>query len=170
MPKYGAWIAVIVLGWFLCAGLATAQSVAGVAKKSKEQSANKKAKTVITNDTLPSKAKSPAGPAEASPPGTAPAPGEPKSADERSKLEKEYLQKFQNLYTQYEENRLQYEKNDAERYHSSARYYHERMDKNMEQIKALEEQARKDGLAPGLSRQAHKDVRKKLVKEGKIKE
>jgi len=162
---------IVVLGLFsLLVGTLAGQSVADVAKKSQQQAGDKKAQAVSTNDTPPAPAKSPAGTPAGTTPGTPQAPGDPASPGNRSQLENEYLQKYRDLYTQYEENRLLFEKYDAERYHSNARYYHDRMDKNMEQIKALEEQARKDGLEPGLSRQAHKDVRKKMIKEGKLKE
>ena len=164
--RIGRRVILVAVAAALLGAAAPAQSVADVAKKNKEQAKDKKARIVITDQTLKSApAAEPAESASASPAGGAqPAPAvdaSKKTADRekrQAELNQEYSGKYRkmlldlkNAEARQQEAQSRYAFTSAASWQRKAREVREKMD-------ALKEEARKAGVEPGVFRQVEKNL------------
>jgi hypothetical protein len=149
----------------LSAGV-SAQSVAGVAKKNKEQSKDKKARVVITDQTLKSApaagsaesaAAAPVAAAPSAPPGDA-----SKKAAEReekqAKLNQEYAGKYRKLLLDLKNAEARQQEAQSRYAFTSAASWQRKAKEQREKMDALREEGRKAGVEPGVFRQVEKNL------------
>ncbi|MBN2431516.1 MAG: hypothetical protein JXQ27_08580 [Acidobacteria bacterium] len=137
-----------------------AQSVADVARRSREESKKKKATIVITDDMLKPAAKTKSDVIDAG----RKAPGE----SSLSLQEKSYYDQIYALYGRMLLLTEEFKKTYWQEKVATMRYILAELVKAQKIMDNLEEQARKDGIKPGIIRKAKDDVEKKLREDGRI--
>jgi|GEM_PF-6098760 len=152
---------ILAIHVFFLSGIAPAmaQSVADVARKSREESKKKKAAIVITDDMLKPAAKTAPDVIDA---------GRNTPGDSLTLQERTYYNQIYRLHGQLLLLAEEYKK--AERQHrpSMMRYIQGEIKKTQDAMDVLEEKARKQAIKPGVIRDAKNDVREKLLEDGRI--
>lgn len=150
------WFGIVAL-LFSAAG---AQSVADVAKKNKEQSKEKKARIVITDETLKS---SPSGPSTQSAGETATTPGEwGKKQEETKKLTEDRYQEYREGYRRLRidlvkaQTRMQQAMIHGD--NTALDIWRDKATKLQKRIANLKQQAIKDGVGPSMFRDVDREL------------
>jgi hypothetical protein len=150
----------------LLGAAATAQSVAGVAKKNKDQAGEKKPRIVITDQTLkggtPAASAEPAAAAPAAGAQTAPAGAASNKATDREKrqaeLNQEYSGKYRKLFLDLKNAEARQQEAQSRYAWTSAASWQRKAKELREKMDALKEEGRKAGVEPGVFRQVEKNL------------
>ncbi len=151
------WMALILI---VLVGTAGAQGVADLARKNRKKD-KPKARIVITNQTLKQVGDKPAKPATVGPDGA------PTRVTYQGR-NRQYYDRFYKLFQALELARFQFREADARRNHSVAYRLRVKIQNMEKELDARKELARKDGVPPGVVREAHKNATEDLEKQGKI--
>lgn len=159
-------LALAVVAAVLLGAAASAQSVADVARKNKEQTKDQKARIVITDRTLKS---APAtGSAESA--ATAPAAGAPSAPavdaskktaereEKQAKLNQDYAGKYRKMLLDLKNAEARQQEAQSRHAFSSAASWQKKAKEQRARMDALQEEARKAGVEPGVFRQVEKDL------------